>query len=131
MASRSRATAQAGFTLIEVLVAMMILLVGVLGVVTLVDGANAVTSKTKAREGGTNIARSVIEISRSLRYRDLTATALLAQLDARPGLEDVVPLDSGYTMRSRGIEYEATITVCSLDDPQDGIGTHNGPITFC
>ena len=48
---------------------MFILLVGVLGVVTLVDGANAVTSKTKAREGGTAIARSVIEVSRSIRYR--------------------------------------------------------------
>ena len=122
---------QRGFTLVEVMVAIFILLVGVLGIVSMVDGANAVTSKTKAREGGTNIARSVIEISRSLRYRDLTATSLLAQLDSRPGLEDAVPLDSDYTMRTRGIDYEATITVCSLDDPQDGLGTHNGPITFC
>ena len=58
--SRARASSQSGFTLIEVLVAMSILLVGVLGVVTLVDGANAVTSRTKAREGGNAIARSVI-----------------------------------------------------------------------
>jgi prepilin-type N-terminal cleavage/methylation domain-containing protein len=121
---------QRGFTLVEVMVAIFILLVGVLGIVAMVDGANAVTSKTKAREGGTNIARSVIEISRSIRYRDLTATALLAQLDSRPGLEDVSPL-VGYTIESRGIDYESTITVCSLDDPQDGIGTHSGPITFC
>jgi prepilin-type N-terminal cleavage/methylation domain-containing protein len=56
-----------GFTLVEVLVAIVVLLVGVLGVVSLVDGANAVTSKTRAREGGTNVARTIIEISRSIR----------------------------------------------------------------
>jgi len=40
MAQRVRPSSQSGFTLIEVLVAMLILLVGVLGVVTMVDGAN-------------------------------------------------------------------------------------------
>ena len=59
-----------GFTLVEVMVAIMILLVGVLGVVSMVDGANAVTSKTKAREGGTN---SPARSSRS-RARSATAT---------------------------------------------------------
>ena len=122
---------QRGFTFIEVMVAIVILLVGVLGVMAMVDGANAVTSKTKAREGGTNVARSVIEISRSIRYRDLTAASLLGALDSRPGLEDQAPLTGDYVIESRGIDYDAIITVCSLDDPQDGLGTHTGPITFC
>ena len=84
MSRRLHASEEHGFTLIEVLVAVAILLVGVLGVVTLVDGANAVTSKTKAREGGTNVARSIIEVSRSVRYRDLTAQELLDGLNSRP-----------------------------------------------
>ena len=121
---------QRGFTLVEVMVATFILLVGVLGVVSMVDGANAVTSKTRAREGGTNIARSVIEISRSVRYRDLTATALLDELDSRPGLSDVDP-GTDYSIHARGLDYAATITVCSLDDPQDGLGNHNGPVAYC
>ena len=112
------------------MVAIFILLVGVLGVVSMVDGANAVTSKTRAREGGTNIARSVIEVSRSVRYRDLTAQALLDELDSRPGLQDVDP-GTDYAMRARGLDYAATITVCSLDDPQDGLGDHNGPVAYC
>jgi len=112
------------------MVAIFILLVGVLGVVSMVDGANAVTSKTRAREGGTNIARSVIEVSRSVRYRDLTAQALLDELDARPGLDDVDP-GTDYTMRARNVDYVSTITVCSLDDPQDGLGDHNGPVAYC
>jgi prepilin-type N-terminal cleavage/methylation domain-containing protein len=122
---------QRGFTLVEVMVAIFVLLVGVLGVVSMVDGANAVTSKTRAREGGTNIARSIIEISRSVRYRDLTAVALLAELDSRPGLGDVDPSPTEYAINARNLDYAATITVCSLDDPQDGLGAHNGPVAYC
>ena len=73
--------------------AMSILLIGVLGVVSLVDGANAVTSKTKAREGGTAIARSIIEVSRSIRYRDLSQASLEDALLSRPTLDG---LASGY-----------------------------------
>jgi prepilin-type N-terminal cleavage/methylation domain-containing protein len=119
-----------GFTLVEVLVAIFVLLVGVLGVVSLVDGANAVTSKTRAREGGTNVARTIIEVSRSVRYRDLTAAELLDQLASRPGLADAKPA-AGYTIRSRNVDYEVTLTVCSIDDPQDNLGAHTGPTTFC
>jgi prepilin-type N-terminal cleavage/methylation domain-containing protein len=131
MVSRVRPSSQSGFTLIEVLVAMLILLVGVLGVVTMVDGANAVTSKTKAREGGTAIARSIIEISRSLRYRDLTQASLEAALDTRPAMADSKPSVTGYTIKSRGITYELTLTVCSLDDPKDDLGLRPPGTTFC
>jgi prepilin-type N-terminal cleavage/methylation domain-containing protein len=131
MASCARPDGERGFTLVEVLVAIMILLVGVLGVVSMVEGANAVTSKTRAREGGTNVARSIIEVSRSIRYRDLTATELLDELDSRPGLADVKPAVTGYTIRSRNVDYEATLTVCSLDDPRDGLGSHTGPVAYC
>src|SRR5688572_21830150 len=125
----SRAPAQHGFTLIEVMVAMLILLVGVLGVVAMVDGANAVTSKTKAREGGTAIARSIIEVSRSIRYRDLTQSSLEAALSTRPTLTDSKPGTVGYTIRSRNIEYTLTLTVCSLDDPKDDYGTRPPGVT--
>src|SRR5215210_3367648 len=131
MAPCARPEGERGFTLVEVLVAIMILLVGVLGVVSMVEGANAVTSKTKAREGGTNVARSIIEVSRSIRYRDLTANELLDALASRPGLSDVKPGVAGYTIRSRNVDYETTLTVCSLDDPRDGLGSHTGPVAYC
>jgi prepilin-type N-terminal cleavage/methylation domain-containing protein len=131
MAPRSRSSSEAGFTLIEVLVSILILLVGVLGVVTMVDGANAVTSKTKAREGGTAIARSVIEVSRSIRYRDLSEATLEDALQSRPGLADAKPSTPGYTFKSRGIYYDLTLTVCSLDDPKDDLGARPTGVTFC
>jgi prepilin-type N-terminal cleavage/methylation domain-containing protein len=129
--SRARPCSESGFTLIEVLVAMLILLVGVLGVVTLVDGANAVTSKTKAREGGTAIARSVIEVSRSIRYRDLNVASLEAALASRPGLADAKPSTPGYQIQQRGIYYTMTLTVCSLDDDKDDLGARPTGVTFC
>jgi prepilin-type N-terminal cleavage/methylation domain-containing protein len=131
MAPRVRATSQSGFTMIEVLVAMFILLVGVLGVVSMVDASNTVTSKTKAREGGTAIARSIIEVSRSLRYRDLTQGSLLAALDARPGLDDVQPTTPGFQIKQRNVIYTLTLTVCSLDDPKDELGTRPVGVAFC
>jgi prepilin-type N-terminal cleavage/methylation domain-containing protein len=120
-----------GFTLVEVLVAIAILLVGVLGVVSLVDGANAVTSKTKAREGGTNLARSIVEVARSIRYRDLTTASLSAALDNRPGLADSKPSTPGYTILNRGVQYTLTLGVCSLDDPKDNLGDHDNGVLFC
>jgi prepilin-type N-terminal cleavage/methylation domain-containing protein len=130
MSARCQVSSQRGFTLVEVMVAIMILLVGVLGVVAMIDGANAVTSKTKAREGATNIARSIIEVSRSVRYRDLSTAELVTALGTRPGLADASPTP-GYTIRQRGISYRVNITVCSLDDPKDELGHMPTVVEIC
>ena len=118
-------------TLIEVVVAITVLLVGVLGMVTMIDGANATTSKTKAREGATHLGRQILEISRSIPYRDLTSAAVEAELTSRPGLADAKPGSPGYQILSRKFTYDVAIGVCSLDDPKDRMGTHNVAVTFC
>jgi prepilin-type N-terminal cleavage/methylation domain-containing protein len=124
------ARSQRGFSLIEVLVAITILLVGVLGVVAMVDGASAVSSRTKAREGSTNVARSIVEVGRSVPYRNLTGPELLEALNARPALSDALPA-AGYTVASRGFFYDVTLRVCSMDDPKDGLGLDDGTVEFC
>lgn len=122
---------ESAMTLVEVMVAIVILLVGVLGTVTMIDHADATTSKTKAREGATHLGRQVLEIARSVPYRDLTPAAVEAELAARPGLADAKPTSPGYQIVSREFTYDVAITVCSLDDPKDRLGTHDATVTFC
>jgi prepilin-type N-terminal cleavage/methylation domain-containing protein len=130
--TRARVRRQDGFTLIEVMVAITLLLVGVLGTVTMIDGANAVTTTTKAREGATALARSVLEISRGVQYRELTGAAILAELEARPGLEDADPVTEGHQVESRNFVYTVTPSACSMDDDKDNLGDHDEPaVTFC
>jgi prepilin-type N-terminal cleavage/methylation domain-containing protein len=130
MPSSRACSHEPGFTLVEVLVAITILLVGVLGVVAMVDGANAVTSKTKAREGANSVARSIVEVGRAVPYKDLTATGLTTALGSRPGLADTSPAAT-HTITSRGFNYDVSLQVCSMDDPKDNLGAHDGTIEFC
>jgi prepilin-type N-terminal cleavage/methylation domain-containing protein len=114
-----------GFTLIEVLVAVFILLVGVLGVVSLIDGANFATAKTKSREGGTNLAREILDGARAVDYDKLTPTEIVGELQGQPGLADSKPSTDGWQIARRGITYTVNaVPVCKVDDPQDGLGGH-------
>jgi Tfp pilus assembly protein PilV len=126
-----RLRSETAMTLVEVMVAIVILLVGVLGTVTMIDGANAATSKTKAREGATHLGRQIVEVARSVPYRDLTTAAVEAELAARPGLADSQPVTPGYQIVSRKFTYKATISVCSLDDSKDRLGIHDATVNMC
>jgi Tfp pilus assembly protein PilV len=119
-----------GFTLIEVVVAASILIVGVLGVLSLLNAANRATVRTKSREAATNLAREAIEAGRAVPYPDLTPGNLVAQLQAQPGLADALP-GAAWEIKRRGITYTVTATVCSVDDGSaDGYGDHTGGF-FC
>lgn len=130
--TRAPTRRQDGFTLIEVMVAITILLVGVLGTVTMIDGANSVTARTKAREGATALARSVLEIGRGIPYRELTAARVLTELEGRAGFADASASAGGHQISSRGFTYTVTPAVCAMDDPKDNLGSHDEEgIAFC
>ena len=122
-----------GFTLVEVMVAATVLVVGVLGLLTMLDTANKTTARTKAREGAVNLAREAIEAVRAVPYPDLTQTQIEPELKAQPGLADADSGAVGWQIRRRNIVYTVTATVCSVDDgtlATDGYGTHAG-VAFC
>jgi prepilin-type N-terminal cleavage/methylation domain-containing protein len=118
-----------GFTLIEVLAAMFILLIGVLGALAIIDRANAATVTTRSREAAVNVARELTEAARSVPYANLTPASVEAQIQALPGLaDDGAP--AGWTIRRRGFTFTATATVCTFDDARDGGGDHAAG-SFC
>jgi prepilin-type N-terminal cleavage/methylation domain-containing protein len=115
-----------GFTLIEVMVTMLLLVVGISGAVALIDGANARTLATKDREAGNALTREVIEAARSVPYRQLGGTSLKTQLQTIPGLEDSTPSTVAWTIVRRKQTYTVDLSVCSIDDDQDGFGNTAG-----
>jgi prepilin-type N-terminal cleavage/methylation domain-containing protein len=116
--------AREGFTLIEVVIAMAVLLVGVLGTLTLIDHANGTTTATRSREAAVNAARELVEAARSVPYTKLTPASVEAEIQQLPGLaDDGAP--AGWTLRRRGVTFTVNATVCTFDDARDGGGDHS------
>jgi len=103
--------------------------IGVLGTLAMIDTANSKTVATRGREAATSLARQLIEDVNDIPFRELSQTGIAADLQSNQGLES----DNGstsYTINRRGFSYAITATVCSLDDPRDGLGSTSGG-TFC
>jgi Tfp pilus assembly protein PilV len=130
MTSARRSFDERGFTIVEVMVAALILVVGTLGTIALIDGANATTSSTKAREQGVNLQREIVEAARSVPYAQLTPTSIVSRIQATTGLEDANLSSPGWTVNRRGVTYSVSSGVCSVDDTKDGTATHDAA-TFC
>ncbi|MGI9082045.1 MAG: hypothetical protein ACR2FZ_07190 [Thermoleophilaceae bacterium] len=111
-------------TIIEVMVAMMLLLMGVLATVTMIDRATAANSDTKARDRGTSLARDLVEAARGIPYPNLLSTTIQAELKSRTGLEDANTGTPAYEVRRGGFEYTVTPSICTVDDAKDGLGDH-------
>jgi prepilin-type N-terminal cleavage/methylation domain-containing protein len=117
---------QSGFTLVEVMVAVLILVAGILGTLSLLDGANAATSRTKTREAATNLARELIESARAVPYPKLTTPEITTAMQDQPGLDDVNGA-TGWQIRRRNVLFTVTPIACSVDDSTatgDGLGDH-------
>jgi hypothetical protein len=129
-----------GFTLVEVLVAFFLLMVGMAGTALMLNTANATTAGTKAREQGIALQREVVEAARSIPYDELTPTSVVSAVQAKPGLGKLAPTDTTWRFRRGevtengvtrgGVIYTVTLGVCSVDDPSDGTGAHD-PASFC
>ena len=142
---------QEGFTIIEVLVAILLLTIGILGALVMIDSANGTTAANSVRTGGVNLAREVADGSRAVQetvpFAQLTdgcptpsspanpcpATApVVAALQGQPGIAPDADAPAGqWTITRDGYAYGVKVAVCGMDDPSDGLGDHSSGGPFC
>src|SRR3954452_12503762 len=131
----ARAHDQSGFTLVEVMVAMALLLTAVLGLMSLTDSAAKTSTGTKAREGAISLEREILESAGGIAYSQLDPSTLVPTLQAQPNLASETG-SGAWTLTRRdangasGFTYTVTATMCSVDDLSDGYGTRTG-VTWC
>jgi prepilin-type N-terminal cleavage/methylation domain-containing protein len=121
-----RSAGQAGFTLIEVMMAALVLAAGVLGAFTLLDTANRTIATNNGRTGATNLAREVAEYARGTDYDLLTPAQAELTLRARTRIAGTGAAGAWKVVR-RGITYSITPTACTFDDPKDGLAATPPP----
>src|SRR5215211_1598695 len=110
-----------GFSLVEVMIAALILLIGAGAAFSLIDTANRSASANNARVGGTNLTRELTEYARTTDYDLLQPTQLLTALRKHSSIAG--SLSGGkWTIERRGVTYEVSASVCTFDDPKDGLG---------
>jgi type II secretory pathway pseudopilin PulG len=134
MPRRPRLGREDGFTLFEVLIAAVVLIIGLTTLFGLLDTSIKASAATRAREGGTSLAREVLEDARTLSYAQIAPGSIVGQLQAMHGLAN----QSGgatWQITRRGVTYTVTVKECAIDDPKDGVGKHENSITkenpFC
>ena len=104
-----------GYTLVELLVAAFVLVVGMAGAFALLDGANATTVGNNARMGGTNLSRELLEDARSVDYDALAPSTIAGALQAKMG---VTGSPSPWIVARRGIKYTVTLQRLHLRRPR-------------
>jgi type II secretory pathway pseudopilin PulG len=121
--ARTRLRRDDGFTLFEVLIAAVVLIVGLATLFGLVDTSLKASASTRAREGASNLAREILEDARTIPYAQLSPGSIVGELQAMNGLADGSSA-AGWQVVRRGITYAVTAKECSIDDPKDGNGKH-------
>jgi prepilin-type N-terminal cleavage/methylation domain-containing protein len=122
--SPSPVSLEDGFTIIEVIVATVILLVGVMGVLSVVVQSDGVSASNRIREQGIALQRELIEAARSIPYEQLTQGTLVSRISSQTGLTGSTMTAKGWTFRRRNVDYTVAVGTCAVDDPIDKTGPH-------
>lgn len=120
-----RLSDESGFTLIEVLVAALVLILGATAAFQLVDNASQANALNQARTAGTNLVREVAEDARATDYDLLQPTSLVSALRQNTGIAGTS--GSPWTIVRSGVTYTVTASVCTFDDPKDGVAAAGSP----
>jgi Tfp pilus assembly protein PilV len=122
-------------TVVETMVAAVILTSGVLGVLLMVQTADGVNKANRGREAATSLSRELLETARATNY------ATIGDVDwFKPALQGISGGSGNVangvngattTVTRRGHTYTVTVNACSVDDPKDGLKTGVGLYKWC
>ena len=118
-----------GFSLVEVMVAALILMIGAGAAFSLIDGANRSVSFNSARVGATNLARELTEYARTTDYDLLQPSQLVTGLRKHAPIAGTLS-GTQWTIERRNVTYTITASVCTFDDPKDGLAA-TAPANAC
>ncbi|MDO9407197.1 prepilin-type N-terminal cleavage/methylation domain-containing protein [Patulibacter sp.] len=144
---RSLAARDGGFTLIEVLVASALLLIGAFATLALLDNGAQATSVSRQSDVGNAIAQELVERSTGGRYtdtrNDLTdvdvggtavgpadrlraamgdaTTAVSPTTPTAPTTPVVAPAAQSWSLRRSGTTYDVSYVACTLSDQISGV----------
>ena len=123
---RSRAAEEDGFTIVEALVASVVLVVGLLTAFSVLAVADHASATVRAREGGVALARQIDEDVRSLDYSQISSSSVVSSLQAMPGLANSSSGSTWTVLRGptgNQTTYTITVTVNSFNDAYDTSGS--------
>jgi prepilin-type N-terminal cleavage/methylation domain-containing protein len=115
-----------GFSLVEVLVAALILVIGAGAAFSLIDNANRSVTSNSARVGATNLGRELSEYARNTDYDLLQPGQIVPALRKHSRIAGT--LSGGtWTIERRNVTYTISTDVCTFDDPKDGLAATAPP----
>jgi prepilin-type N-terminal cleavage/methylation domain-containing protein len=115
---------QSGFTLIEVMVAALVLAIGLAATFSLIDRANSSISQNNARMSAANLGRELVEYARGTDYDRLQPDDIEAALRSHARVDGS---GSPWRVERQRVDYTVNVDVCAFDDPKDGISATPPP----
>jgi prepilin-type N-terminal cleavage/methylation domain-containing protein len=118
-----RAEDQRGYTLVEVMVASLVLAVGIFAAFTMLDSAGKAAATNNSRVAASNLAREISEYARGTDYDQLQPSTLVSALRSHSRITGI----SNWRIQRRNMTYTVAASVCTFDDPKDGLSATDPP----
>lgn len=113
-----RLRSEAGFTIIEALVAATILVVGLLTTFLMLVASTHASASVRARQGAVTLARQITDDARSISFSQVSSSTIVTTLQGMPGLANSSTGSSWQIVRN-GVTYTITVGVTPIYDTKD------------
>lgn len=114
---------QAGFTIVETMVAASILMIGALGTLVMLDAVSKRSRTAANRQTGVGLVRDIVEAARQLPFRQVASGTIVSRLQQNANLRGNGSTTKWQIKRGNAT-FTVKATVCGVDDPSDGSGSH-------